>query len=79
MVSLLELLVSPFPKRKESEEVSTDEIEKCVVCEVETPYKTSTHIDGRAYYIQGAGQLCGECHFELYVEKPKRIPDYFCD
>ena len=79
MVSLLELLVSPFPKRKESEEVSTDEIEKCVVCEVETPYKTSTHIDGRECYIQGAGQLCGECHFELYVEKPKRIPDYFCD
>ena len=34
-----------------------DEIDHCVLCGVETPYKRSTHIDMRIGYIEGAGQL----------------------
>ena len=39
-----------------------DEIDHCVLCGVETPYKRSTHIDMRIGYIEGAGQLCKSCY-----------------
>lgn len=35
--------------------------DKCVICGKETPYDVSTHIDFRLNYIEGSGQLCGEC------------------
>ena len=38
-------------------EVSGDQIEKCVMCEKETPYKVNTHIDLREHYVEGGGQL----------------------
>ena len=46
-----------------------DAQEKCVVCGMETPYKYNTPINEREYYIEGAGQLCQKCHYELYVKK----------
>ena len=39
-----------------------DEIDCCVLCGVETPYKHSTHIDYRYGYVEGAGQLCKSCY-----------------
>ena len=78
-MSLLELLTSPLPKRRETGEVFVDEIDSCAICKGETPYTSSIHIDERECYIQGAGQLCKGCYFKNYVEKPKRIPDYFLE
>ena len=34
----------------------------CVLCGAETPYDFETHIDFRAGYIEGAGQLCHNCY-----------------
>ena len=42
-------------------EVSGDQIDKCVMCDTDTPYKQNTHIDLREHYVEGAGQLCKEC------------------
>lgn len=36
--------------------------DNCVLCNVETEYETSTHIDYRYGYVKGAGQLCKECY-----------------
>lgn len=33
----------------------------CVLCGKETAYDFETHVDMRIGYIEGAGQLCGEC------------------
>jgi hypothetical protein len=35
--------------------------EICVVCGIETPYDFETHIDYRIGYVEGVGQLCGQC------------------
>jgi len=75
MVSLLELLISPFPKRKESEEVSADEIEKCNLCGVDTPYTFSTHIDERECYTPGSGQQCESCYYQADMRKIPSIPE----
>lgn len=38
----------------------------CVICGKETEYDTEEHVDSRLYYIEGAGQLCGECYKNIY-------------
>lgn len=45
------------------------EMEKCIVCDIETPEPISKHIDYRSYYIEGAGQLCKECFFNINNKK----------
>ena len=47
-------------------EVSGDQIDKCVMCDTDTPYKQNTHIDLREHYVEGAGQLCRECWDKTY-------------
>ena len=42
--------------------------EKCVVCNQETPYTKDTHVDYRQYYVEGAGQLCEDCYFRIYLK-----------
>ena len=79
MELLSDWLVKNFRKFSRESSLKQKNLDSCVICNVETSYGISTHVDERNYYIQGAGQLCEKCHFELYVEKPKRIPDYFCD
>ena len=39
-----------------------DEIDCCVLCGAETPFKRSTHVDFRYGYVEGAGQLCKSCY-----------------
>lgn len=34
------------------------EYDKCVICGKTSPYKTTTHIDFREGYVDGAGQGC---------------------
>ena len=45
------------------------EKEKCVVCSADTTYDFSTPISEREFYIEGAGQLCQKCYYDLYVKK----------
>lgn len=33
----------------------------CVLCGKETKYYKDTHVDLRENYVDGAGQLCGNC------------------
>jgi hypothetical protein len=47
-------------------EVAGDEIDGCVSCGTDTPYKKNTHIDLREHYVEGAGQLCKECWDQTY-------------
>ena len=48
-----------------------DVIEKCVICGAETPYKISTPIDQREYYVEGSGQICQSCHLNIYIKKDR--------
>ena len=40
-------------------------LEKCVMCGVETYVDKDTHIDLRDYYVAGVGQLCVQCYFKV--------------
>jgi hypothetical protein len=40
--------------------------ERCVSCGVVVHINKSTAIDNRLYYIEGSGQLCVDCHQEMY-------------
>ena len=46
-------------------------LDKCVLCGENTPYTESTHIDYRNFYVEGCGQLCGECWDKVYSDKGK--------
>ena len=35
--------------------------DRCILCDAETAYEDTTHVDMRVGYIEGAGQLCGKC------------------
>ena len=37
------------------------EMDKCIVCGVETNEPKDKHIDFRYNYVEGAGQLCSKC------------------
>ena len=42
--------------------------DKCSMCDVETKYTKDTHINNRAHYVEGAGQLCRKCWNNTYKE-----------
>ena len=48
------------------------EIEYCVNCGEETPYKKDDHVDQRINYIEGAGQLCSRCMYNQTFYKDQR-------
>lgn len=39
-----------------------NQVEICVLCGAETPYKFYEHVDMRNGYIDGCGQLCEKCY-----------------
>lgn len=43
-----------------------DQIETCVSCGIETEYTRGTNIFLRNFYVEGAGQLCKNCHDKIY-------------
>lgn len=54
----------------ETEEDKVDDpIEKCVICGADTPYRFSEPISQREFYVEGSGQICRYCHFEIYINK----------
>lgn len=42
--------------------------ETCVLCGQTVPVRRESHIAERKCYIEGAGQLCGKCFYEVYLE-----------
>ena len=40
--------------------------ELCIRCNKPTPYHPDTPIMLRRYYVEGSGQLCEKCFYELY-------------
>lgn len=47
-------------------EDSNKELERCIVCDVETDIPVTQHVDHRQFYIEGAGQLCQYCYYKAY-------------
>ena len=43
--------------------------DRCIKCDVETPYHMDVNIEYRNFYIEGAGQLCKECYDDLFEEE----------
>lgn len=73
-------LIETFKKNKEMKKAITkieeieqnkvdDPIDKCVICGADTPYRFSTPISQREYYVEGSGQICLHCHYEIYIKK----------
>ena len=50
-----------------------DQFDNCVICGKQTQYKTNTHIDVRSGYIEGMGQLCGDCYIKGSSESREMI------
>lgn len=42
------------------------EMERCVLCWRETDIPKDTPVSRRKYYLEGQGQLCAKCYYELY-------------
>ena len=42
------------------------DMEKCVVCDVETDVPVDKPVDLRYHYVEGAGQLCKSCWEKTY-------------
>ncbi len=51
------------------EQNEIDPIEKCVICGAGTPYRRSTPISQREFYVEGSGQICRHCHYKIYIKK----------
>ena len=43
------------------------EKELCIRCGKPTPYNPNTPITLRRYFVEGSGQLCEKCFYELYL------------
>lgn len=41
-------------------------MERCVLCWRETDIPKDTPVSRRKYYLEGQGQLCAKCYYELY-------------
>ena len=41
-------------------------MERCVLCWRETDVPKDTPVSQRKYYLEGQGQLCAKCYYELY-------------
>lgn len=40
--------------------------DKCVRCGKETEYEINSPVEIRRWYVEGSGQLCEKCFYELY-------------
>lgn len=54
--------------------VSENGKDLCISCEGETKYSHDTSIEYRDYYVEGAGQLCEDCHNKI-ITKLKEVSD----
>ena len=42
------------------------EKENCVCCDEQTQVKKNENVNNRNFYIEGVGQLCSECFFNVH-------------
>ena len=42
------------------------EKENCVYCNKQTQVKKNENVNNRNFYIEGVGQLCSECFFNVH-------------
>lgn len=45
---------------------SADNLDRCVLCGDKTGYTKNDPVRVRSHYIEGTGQLCGDCHKKVY-------------
>ena len=48
------------------EKIMDEQKELCIRCNKPTPYHPNTPIMLRRYFVEGSGQLCEKCFYELY-------------
>lgn len=53
-------------KKQETQSHVGKRYESCLLCGCTTGVPLEEEIDYRAFYIEGAGQLCRECYKKLY-------------
>ncbi len=46
-----------------------NEMETCVLCGKTTEVPRNLSVEKREFYVEGAGQLCQSCYYELYIRK----------
>lgn len=56
---------------EDKELLNDTRFEKCEVCGAVTDIPIDMPIQERKGYIEGAGQLCKKCYYELYVKRPR--------
>lgn len=57
-------------KKKENEQIlKPSHKERCIICGKEVGYDFNAPIQERRFYVEGAGQLCEECYYNLYIKK----------
>ena len=54
-----------YDDSKSRAESKAIEYDPCVICGCPSPYTKDTHVDMRAWYHEGAGQLCSRCHEKI--------------
>ena len=60
-------------RRKPKCKIHISDFDLCVCCGTETEYRKDTPIGERSGYINGVGQLCRKCYFELYKTDSRDI------
>jgi hypothetical protein len=63
----LEVDDSKYPEKLHNTHKVVEQ-DRCVLCGRFTTYKRNVPIANRAYYVEGAGQLCKRCYEKLYEE-----------
>lgn len=50
-------------------EKKMEEKDRCVICYAETPYTKEIAVQERQFYVEGCGQLCEKCYYEIQAEE----------
>jgi len=50
--------------------------ENCVMCGIELETDINTHVDFRAQWVDGAGELCVKCFDDVYGHEPVTNDDW---
>lgn len=53
----------------ETNQLKHNEFEHCTKCNSITEVEKDTPIEERVMYVEGSGQLCKICYYEIYVKK----------
>lgn len=63
---MADLYVEKELKRESNQSAEEKQCETCVCCGKKTQVLKSEPISRRKFYIEGGGQLCRDCYYELY-------------